>query len=75
MIWKATSSDFQYLSSSPGASDKIGFNDPVPGMWYILLNTDEVFGDIKKNHFSKEQIIDFYKDLEVDANKPNPWEV
>ena len=34
-----------------------------------------IYALYKKNHFSKEQIIDFYKDLEVDANKPNPWEV
>ena len=41
-----TSSDFTYLSSSPGAGDKIGFNDPIPGMWYILLETEEVFGSV-----------------------------
>ena len=34
-----------------------------------------IYALYKKNHFSKEQIIDFYKDLEVDSNKPNPWEV
>ena len=41
-----TSSDFTYLSSSPGAGDKIGFNDPTPGMWYILLETEQVFGSV-----------------------------
>ena len=41
-----TSEDFTYLSSSPGAGDKIGFNDPVPGMWYILLETEQVFGSV-----------------------------
>ena len=41
-----TSSDFTHLSSSPGAGDKIGFNDPTPGMWYILLETEQVFGSV-----------------------------
>ena len=41
-----TASDFTYLSSSPGAGDKIGFNDPTPGMWYILLETEQVFGSV-----------------------------
>jgi len=41
-----TSADFTYLSSSPGAGDKIAFNSPTPGMWYILLDTDEVFGEL-----------------------------
>ena len=41
-----TTSEFDYLSSSPGASDIVGFNDPTPGMWYILLDTDEVFGNV-----------------------------
>ena len=42
-----TESDYTYKSNSPGAGDKIGFNDPTPGMWYILLNTEMVFGDVK----------------------------
>ena len=42
-----TYSDFTHSSNSPGAGDKIGFNDPTPGMWYILLETDMVFGDVK----------------------------
>jgi hypothetical protein len=42
-----TESDFTYKSNSPGAGDKIGFNDPTPGMWYILLDTEMVFGDVK----------------------------
>ena len=41
-----TPSEFDYLSSSPGAGDMIGFNDPTPGMWYILLDTEEVFGNV-----------------------------
>ena len=42
-----TESDYTYRSNSPGAGDKIGFNDPTPGMWYILLDTEMVFGDVK----------------------------
>ena len=39
------------------------------------ISRSAIYALYKKNHFSIEQIIDFYKDLEVDANKPNPWEV
>jgi pyruvate dehydrogenase E1 component len=39
------------------------------------ISRSAIYALYKKNHFSKEQIIDFYKDLEVDASKPNPWEV
>ena len=42
-----TQSDYDYKSNSPGAGDKIGFNVPTPGMWYILLSTEMVFGDVK----------------------------
>ena len=28
-------------SNAPGAGDKIGFNDPTPGRWYILLGSEE----------------------------------
>lgn len=41
-----TPSDYTYRSNSPGAGDKIGFNDPTPGMWYILLETEQVFGSV-----------------------------
>lgn len=41
-----TTSDFTHSSNSPGAGDKIGFNDPTPGMWYILIETEFVFGDV-----------------------------
>ncbi|MDA8610134.1 hypothetical protein N9L86_02870 [Euryarchaeota archaeon] len=37
--------NYDHLSGSPGAGDKIGFNDPTPGMWYILLYTDEIFAN------------------------------
>ena len=40
-------SDYTHRSNSPGAGDKIGFNDPTPGIWYILLDTEMVFGDVK----------------------------
>ena len=38
--------NFDHLSGSPGAGDKIGFNDPTPGMWYILVYTDEIFANV-----------------------------
>ena len=41
-----TSNDYTHKSNSPGSGDKIGFNDPTPGMWYILLDTEMVFGDV-----------------------------
>lgn len=41
-----TAGEFDVQSSSPGAGDKIGFNDPTPGTWYILLTTDDVFANI-----------------------------
>ncbi|MDP6869693.1 MAG: lectin-like protein [Candidatus Poseidoniaceae archaeon] len=36
-----TWSTYDKHSNSPGAGDKIAFNDPTPGRWYILLGTDE----------------------------------
>jgi hypothetical protein len=41
-----TSGEFDLQSSTPGAGDKIGFNDPTPGTWYILLTTEDVFANI-----------------------------
>ena len=40
-----TSGEYDIQSSTPGAGDKIGFNDPTPGMWYILLTTEDVFAN------------------------------
>ena len=39
------------------------------------ISRSAIYALYKKNHISKEQIIDFYEDLEVDSDKPNPWEV
>ncbi len=33
-------------SNAPGAGDKIGFNDPTPGRWYILLGSEEYYSRI-----------------------------
>ena len=33
-------------STTPGAGDKIGFNDPTPGKWYILLGSEEFYSRI-----------------------------
>ena len=41
----------------------------------INISRSAIYALYKKNHISKEQIIDFYQDLEVDSDKPNPWEV
>ena len=41
----------------------------------INISRSAIYALHKKNHFSKDEIINIYKDLKVDANKPNPWEV
>ena len=38
--------NYDHLSGSPGAGDMVGFNDPTPGMWYILVYTDEIFANV-----------------------------
>ena len=38
--------NYEHLSGTPGAGDKIGFNEPTPGMWYILVYTDELFANV-----------------------------
>ena len=38
--------NFDYLSNSPGAGDKIGFNDPLPGTYWILVSTERVFSGV-----------------------------
>lgn len=37
--------NYDHRSGTPGAGDKIGFNDPTPGMWFILVYTDEIFAN------------------------------
>ena len=41
-----TPTTFDISSSAPGADDKIGFNDPTPGVWYILLDSKYVFSGV-----------------------------
>ncbi len=41
-----TPTTFDISSSAPGAGDKIGFNDPTPGVWYILLDSEYVFSGV-----------------------------
>ena len=41
-----TPTTFDISSNAPGAGDKIGFNDPTPGVWYILLDSDYVFSGV-----------------------------
>ena len=38
--------NYDHHSGSPGAGDMIGFNDPTPGMWYILVHTDKIFANV-----------------------------
>ncbi len=38
--------NYDHLSGSPGAGDMVGFNDPTPGMWYILVYTEEIFANV-----------------------------
>ena len=41
-----TPTTFDINSNAPGAGDKIGFNDPTPGVWYILLDSEHVFSGV-----------------------------
>ncbi|MDA0648286.1 MAG: lectin-like protein [archaeon] len=41
-----TPTTFDISSNAPGAGDKIGFNDPTPGVWYILLDSEYVFSGV-----------------------------
>ena len=37
---------YDHHSNAPGAGDKIGFNDPTPGRWYIMLGSEEYYSRI-----------------------------
>jgi hypothetical protein len=37
---------FDHASAAPGAGDKIGFNDPSPGRWNIMIMTEQVFSSV-----------------------------
>lgn len=41
-----TTSTFDYHSTLAGADDRIAFNDPTPGWWYILLDTNTAFSSV-----------------------------
>ena len=38
-----TTSNFAHHSTMEGADDRVAFNDPTPGWWYILLTTESAF--------------------------------
>ena len=38
-----TTATFDHHSTLAGADDRVAFNDPTPGWWYILLTTDSAF--------------------------------
>ena len=42
-----TASEADHHSGSPGAGDKIAFNNPTPGVWYILLDSETVFSGVE----------------------------
>lgn len=48
---------FSFNSNAPGAGDKIGFNDPTPGIWYILLDSEHVFSGVSIVADFKERYI------------------
>ena len=41
-----TETEYDFHSNSPGSGDKIAFNDPTPGTWYILLSTPTIFSGV-----------------------------
>jgi len=41
-----TASEADHHSGASGAGDKIGFNNPTPGKWYILLDSESVFSSV-----------------------------
>ncbi len=41
-----TSSTYDHHSTLDGANDRIAFNDPTPGWWYILLDTTTAFSSV-----------------------------
>ena len=41
-----TASEADHHSGAPGAGDKIGFNNPTPGKWQILLDSESVFSGV-----------------------------
>lgn len=38
-----TSGTYDHHSTTDGANDRIAFNDPTPGWWYILLTSESAF--------------------------------
>ena len=38
-----TSGTYDHHSTADGANDRIAFNDPTPGWWYILLTSESAF--------------------------------
>ena len=38
-----TTATYEHHSTAEGANDRIAFNDPTPGWWYILLTSESAF--------------------------------
>jgi len=52
--------EWDHSSDAPGAGDRIAFNDPTPGKWYILLTTDELFSGVNiKASFADRYVWDY----------------
>ncbi|MGB0394036.1 MAG: pre-peptidase C-terminal domain-containing protein [Candidatus Poseidoniaceae archaeon] len=41
-----TASEADHHSGATGAGDKIGFNNPTPGKWHIMLDSESVFSGV-----------------------------
>ncbi len=41
-----TRSTYDLHSTTEGANDRIAFNDPTPGWWYILISTERAFSGV-----------------------------
>ena len=55
-----TKATFDHSTDAPGAGDRISFNDPTPGKWYILLVTDELFSGVNiKASFADRYVWDY----------------
>ena len=41
-----TQLNFDHISAAPGSNDKIGFNNPSPGRWNIMVTSETVFSGV-----------------------------
>ena len=60
-----TWSTYDMHSNAPGAGDKLGFNDPTPGRWYILLGSEEYYSRIDITASFEERYVWTYDGLSL----------